>query len=54
MVSSGSSLGGMVAMFDCVCRYANCRRLCVERRKIAMLWCSCKELKSVRGKITRI
>ncbi len=54
MLSSGSSLGGIVTMFECVCRYANFRRLCVERKKIAMLCCSCKELKSVRGTIARI
>ena len=54
MVSSGSSLGGMVAMFNCICRFANIRRLCVERRESAMLCCICEELKLVRGKITRI
>ena len=32
MLSSGSSLGGIVAMFDCVCRYASFRSLCVEEK----------------------
>ena len=49
MLSSGSSLGGIVAMLDLFVGMTILEWLCVER-KSAMLCCSCKELKSVRGK----
>ena len=53
MLSSGSSLGGIVAMLDFFVDMKILEWLCVERR--SAMWCwSCKELNSVRGKITRI
>ena len=53
MLSSGSSLGGIFVMLDFLVGMRIKEWLCVER-KSAMLCCSCKELKSVRGRITRI
>ena len=53
MLSSGSSLGGIVAMLDFFVGMKILKWLCVER-KSAILGCNCKELKLVRGKITGI
>ena len=53
MLSSGSSLGGIVTMLDFCIDMKIVEWLCVERKSAMLCW-SCKELKLVRGKITGV